>query len=329
MRVLVLDVGNSNMKCAVFSTDGQSAVPVVTEVLETSRGNPWDMVDKARNMITRATAYEPDIGIVTAFGDAFVDISGKVPRYVFADEPAVRYVGGYEFTGMPAGMAITGIRSLRKKHHLEWTDILPVNMFVLNQLTDASEPHLWDKTQASVSGEYHLLNDDWLDSEGAMLCDPSTVVTRVKGLPLCAGGLDNAFIDIDDTSPYVIAGTWRVVGAVAPDSEEVFTHERRNHFVRGLRSATGKLHLQTVRRSVRGDASAVDTVIADLEAVGAQRGDRVRFLGGYASELAGPVNALVKCDIDVVSNPQFYQLAQAAKFVYARHANTRVEGLVA
>ena len=329
MRVLVVDIGNSNMKCAVFLIDGQSAVPVVTEVLETSRGNPWDMVDKARNMITRATAYEPDIGIVTAFGDAFIDISGKVPRYVFADEPAVRYVGGYEFTGLPAGMAITGIRSLRKKHHLEWTDILPVNMFVLNQLTDASEPHLWDKTQASVSGEYHLLNDNWVESGSAMLCEPSTVVTRFNGLPLCAGGLDNAFIDIDDTSPYVIAGTWRVVGAVAPDSKGVFTEEQQRRDIRGLRSATGRLHLQTVRRSVKGDTTAVDAVIADLEAVGAQRGDRVRFLGGYGAELARAVGSQVSCDIHIVPNPRFYQLAQTAKYVYARHKNTQVEELVA
>ena len=327
MRVLVLDIGNSNMKCAVFSTDGKSSDPVATEVLETSRGLPWDMVDKARNMIMRATAYEPDIGIVTAFGDAFIDIAHPVPRYVFADEPAVRYVGGYEFTGLPAGMEITGIRSLRKKHHLAWTNILPVNMFVLNQLTDASEPHQWDRTQASVSGEYHLLNDDWVEPGHTMLCDSSDIVTRFKGLPLCAGGLDNAFIDIDDMSPYVIAGTWRVIGAVAPDNE-IFTHEHRRHFVRGLRSATGKLHLQTVRRSQQAEIPAV---LADLDAVGANPG-RVRFMGGYGDELAVDTSiaaSVAGYEVEVVPNPRFYQLAQAAKFVYARHVNTRVEELVA
>lgn len=341
MRVLVLDIGNSNMKCAVYPTDDIDEHFVEPEILPTSRGLPWDMVDKARNMIKRAMREKPDIGIVTAFGDAFINISEKVPRYVFADEPAVGIIGGYEFNGWPRHIEITGIRSLRRKHRLAWQDILPVNMFVLNQLTDASEPHVWDKTQASVSGEYHLMNDIWVDTaDSVMLCEPSTIVTRFNGLPICAGGLDNAFIDIDDTSPYVIAGTWRVVGRVVENPEGHFTNTRNSGGVRWLRSATGKLHMQTVRRSgeppmpkirARGevtphlDAQAAAMTYADLDMLGVTADACVRVFGGYGRRLADAMRVYAPDrGVRVPYQHVSYQLRQVAKYVHSVHANREV-----
>ena len=329
MKVLVLDVGNSNLKCAVFKTNGTESRALGSEVLPTPRGHVWDMIDTARNMIGRAVkTHDPLVGIVLAFGDAFINCADKVPRYIFADEPTptvslATLTGPYSITGWPCDIEITGIHNLRYKHDLHWNQILPVNIFTINQLFNGTKPRFWDKTQASVSGEYNLADDNWLGDNNLPIREPSYLVDNpLLPIPFCIGGLDNAFIDVDDTTPYVIGGTWLVTGCVTDAPQTAFTGVRELYGVRGLRSATGNIHMQTVRRSSENRGS-VDTAIEDLKVMGVEPDVPIRLIGGYANELAAKFkerdsNLLVH----VPADPALYQLSQAAKYVYRAHADS-------
>ena len=326
MRVLVLDIGNSNVKCAVFDTDGTL---IWSEMRPTYRGAPWDMVDQCHGRIHNAVSHAPDIGIVTAFGDAFVRTNEKIPRFVFADEPAelpASAVRQYALNGWPENMEISGIRSLRAKHDIGWEDILPVNTFVLGEL-DRRAARVWDKTQASVSGEFNLAEDTWSWPVPVGLCESSHIIAHIAGIPFCAGGLDNAFIDLDDTSPYLIAGTWVVAGRVVQSPTLAdFTEARAARGVRWLRSATGNLHMQTVRHSVRPtdvthavfDDFAQD-IFDDFDVMGVHVDWSIRVMGGYADDLAERISRETGRICSVRSEPDFYQLRHAAKFVSEAH----------
>ena len=288
-NILILDIGNSNSKCYIFDVNqcGRrfDASIIHEEHQETNRGHPWDLVDTVQNMMIRAIeVHKPDYGMVTAFGDAFVyydPANNGRPRFVFADEEAKPQGLDYTFAGFPTGkIDITGVRSLRLKHGCEDEHIVPVNIAIARELGGNSNWNKWDITQASASGDYSL-RDDF-----SMTCQPHDEVGMFKGVPVLAGGLDNAFLDTTNESPYIVAGTWLVVSTIKKEFEP--TETRRKHGIRWLISGNGRYLAQTVRRSQRPLTQKLGRdILSDFQAMG-YGGDtyqKIRVLGSYSKDL--------------------------------------------
>ncbi len=287
-KILILDIGNSKTKCYVFGIKSESeVVEVHAEVKSTNRGHPWDLVDTCRNMILSATkTHQPQYGMITAFGDAFVYYdpeNNSRPRFVFADEavetPKINSYGRY---GFPTGnISITGVTSLRKKHGAEWKNIVPVNIAIGAALCNEDDFRSWDFTQASASGDFNFF-----DRTELLTCKPYDWIGHFSGMPILAGGLDNAFLDTIEQTPYIVAGTWLVVSAIRETFDP--TADRRRGGVRWLLSGEGRYLAQTVRRSQRPLTDGVaQRIIDDLELMmdSDEIPRQIRVFGAYSKEL--------------------------------------------
>ena len=295
MKVLVLDIGNSKTKCYVFSVESELKVTVIhNEIRLTNRGHPWDLIDTCRNMVHSAVkAHQPDAGMITAFGDAFVYYDPEnngMPRFVFADESAESSRRAYQSFGFPAGdIEITGVHSLRLKHAAEWNNIVPVNVAIGAALCKEEDSfRSWDFTQASASGDFNFLS-----KTGVPVCNPYDIIGCFEGMPILAGGLDNAFLDTVEQTPYIVAGTWLVVSTIHDDFKP--TETQRQHGVRWLVSGNGRYLAQTVRRSERPlSPNLPDQILADFQAMGIGGGEpqKIRVLGSYSKELSKKLNTV-------------------------------------
>ena len=126
MKILILDVGNSKCKVYVFDMHLQAIyadkAQCIYEITRpTPRSSPTELIDTCRTLVSNAIgACSPDVGMVTAFGDAFIDIKFEhhqfVHKFVFADEPAPDLPPyAYARTGFAEGTQLTSIRRLRKE----------------------------------------------------------------------------------------------------------------------------------------------------------------------------------------------------------------------
>ena len=341
MNILILDIGNSKTKCHVFDVQSETnATEIYTEVQDTNRGQPWDLADTARVMLIRAIkSHKPDVGMITAFGDAFVEYRPSVnhrPRFVFADEevPFVKPFD-YQFAGFPDGnIEITGVHALRIKHQAKWENIVPVNVFVGAELCRKEGWRNWDVTQASATGDYNILSQNWL-STGIPVCQPYDEIGIFKDtpisvrtalafqeMPLLAGGLDNAFLDTSESTPYIVAGTWLVVSTIHDEFRP--TETQRQHGVRWFVSGNGRYLAQTVRRSERPlTDQRVHDILSDFQAMGLGGGEyqKIRVLGSYSKELAKKLNAVATENyFDFQFQDYGEQHRQAAIYVYQRKA---------
>ena len=344
MNILILDIGNTNTKCYVFDVEQvntepkHSATPIYEEHQRTNRGQPWDLVDTTRNMLIRAIkSQKPDIGMITAFGDAFVEYRPSVnhrPRFVFADEevPFVKPLD-YQIAGFPDGnIEITGVHALRIKHQAKWENIIPVNVYVGAELCRKEGWRNWDITQASATGDYNIPNGDWI-SGGIPVCQPYDQIGIFKDnpisvrtapafqeMPLLAGGLDNAFLDTTEQTPYIVAGTWLVVSTIHDDFNP--TETQRQHGVRWFVSGNGRYLAQTVRRSTRPLSQELpQQIFSDLQAMGLGGGDyqKIRVLGSYSKELVKKLNAVaVENYFDFQFQDYGEQHKQAAIYVHKK-----------
>ena len=320
-NILVLDIGNSNTKCFVYHVervsqkpnDKISATKIYEKIEPTPRGHLWDLCDIVKNMFDAAIRiHAPKYGIVVGFGDAFVHYdpaeNGR-PQYVFADEPVEDYEldTDYSTVGFPTGaIEITGVRSLRAKHRAEWTDIVPINIAIGREVGGNSSWRAWDITQASATGEYNLVAKEWFNKDGIEPCQPHDEVGMYKGMSILAGGLDNAFLDTTETTPYIVAGTWLVVSTVY----DVFdpTDTQRKQGVRWFLSGNGNYLAQTVRRSIKPiPVELSESIISDLQAMSGRlpsynsgETQKIRCCGGYSKELVRKLNS--------VSNEQYMNL---------------------
>lgn len=305
-NILILDVGNSNTKCFVYHVDRTYSAPYGTyavtclyeDVQKTNRGHPWDLSDTCRNMLSRAIqAHQPRYGTITAFGDAFVyydpENNGR-PRFVFADEKVDDYEldRDYAHVGFPTGnIEITGVRALRAKHRAEWKHIVPVNIALGRELGGNANWWRWDLTQASATGEYNLRADEWFNKGGFAPCQPHDEVGMFKCMSLLAGGLDNAFVDTTEHTPYIIAGTWLVVSTVHDEFRP--TETRRKHGIRWFLSGNGRYLAQTVRRSKRPIPPELpEQILGDLQmmGLGGEKYQKIRVIGVYSKELCAKLN---------------------------------------
>lgn len=354
-NILVLDVGNSNTKCFIYQVDriggaprgvNYEATPIYEDRERTNRGHPWDLVDTCRCLLARAIkAHAPKYGMLTAFGDAFVYYDpnqNKRPRFVFADESVPDDLKDdlgidYETAGFPTGtIEITGVRALRTKHKAAWESIVPVNVFLGAELCRkegwrVGKPNpYWDITQASATGDYNIPNGDWV-SDGIPVCQPSDEIGVFKDHPiavrtapafremtLLTGGLDNAFLDTTEQTPYIIAGTWLVVSTIHDEFRP--TETQRQHGVRWFISGNGRYLAQTVRRSVKPiSVELPEQIFADLQTMGIGGGDyqKIRVTGAYAKELTAKLN---RFSTENYFNFQFTdhgeQFKQSAIYVY-------------
>ena len=307
MKILVLDIGNSKTKCYVFEVDNPYGLPIPKEVnlldesyQDTNRGHPWDMADDIRVMLNTAIAENgtPDYGIITAFGDAFVHYdpanNGR-PRFVFADEFApLPSESLYHQAGFPEGnIEITGVRALRLKHLADWKDILPVNVAMGRELGGNACWWHWDLTQASATGAYHQTIREWLDNNSLSVCQSHSEIGIFKNMPLLAGGMDNAFLDTSEQTPYIVAGTWLVVSTIHDTFEP--TETRRKHGIRWFISANGRYLAQTVRRSARPLTDEwVHQVFSDFQAmgIGGESYQKIRVFGAYSKDLCRKLNEI-------------------------------------
>ena len=341
-NILVFDIGNTYSKCFIYevsepNSDGTQYQTqcLYQEVCRTNRGHPWDLVDTCRNMIIRAMdACEGNIpkhGIFTAFGDAFVYYDPKNnrrPRFVFADEPVpddIRYELDidYQTSGFPTGnIEITGVRALRAKHKAAWKSIVPVNVAIGREVGGNANWWHWDTTQASATGECDLRAYEWFNKDGIVTCRPYDEVGMFRCMSILAGGLDNAFIDTTEQTPYIVAGTWLVVSTIHDEFRP--TETQRQHGVRWFVSGNGRYLAQTVRRSERPlTDQRVHDILSDFQAMGLGGGEyqKIRVLGSYSKELAKKLNAVAAENyFDFQFQDEGEQHRQTAIYVYQRKA---------
>ena len=358
MKVLILDVGNSKCKVYVFDVrlqaiDADKAACISEITRPTPRSCPTELINSCRTLVSNAIGdHSPDVGMVTAFGDAFIDTKPRAHKFVFADEPAPDLPPyAYVRTGFAAGTQLTSIRKLRQKHKAKYNHILPPNLYIVTQLTGNKAWKEWDWVQASISGEYDLVKDQWIVEGAPSVCDPCREVGSFEGMPLLAGGLDNAFINTASLQPYVIAGTWLVLGQ--PYKTFCPTREQEKSGIRWVLDGNRLYNAQRVRKVSNPITDrAVSQVIDDLRVTGAvptktaERLEKswggkgtdlaykwgenpVRVFGGYAAEL---IEKLVRLDSDyaftLVGPPNrsdLYQHQQSALYV-ARHYRPSVDG---
>lgn len=275
MKVLILDVGNSKCKVYVFDMHLQAvyadkAQCVYERTRPTPRSSPRELINTCRTLVSNAIgAYSPDVGMVTTFGDSFIDTLYEYHKIVFADESASDLPPyAYARTGFAEGTQLTSIRRLRKKHKTEYHRILPPNLYVSTQLTDNKRWKQWDWVQASVSGEYDLAKDQWIVEDALPVRPPYSIVGYFEGMPLLAGGMDNAFINNDSMQPYVIAGTWLVLGQ--PFKEFRPTQEQEKAGIRWVLDGNRLYNAQRVRKvSNPITDEEVQHIIEDLRLTGA------------------------------------------------------------
>ena len=338
-NILILDIGNSKTKCYIFDIDVtrkyyQTCDCIYEKSVATPRKHPWDLLDTCRDLLIKAIdTCAPDAGMVTAFGDAFILKSKK--RSAFADEPAPQLLEyAYHIDGWPRDIQLSGIRALKTKHQSQWEDMYSPNGWVTSQLCGKpnDDPwHAWDITQASVSGCFNLQSQKWIDIDTTTPKDmvqqkyqyshhkhpyyknapniipSSKKVGTFQGMPLLAGGMDNAFVDTSNPDPYIVAGTWLVIGCLAKTDKKgkpckkEWTQKRRDAGVRWLISGNGNYHKQIVRKvSNPITEDEMQQALKDLEVLGVEptlTGNRpeskkwftparVRVFGGYAQMLA-------------------------------------------
>lgn len=365
MKVLVLDIGNSKTKCFVFDIDVsrkyyQQIDCIHEDWVQTPRGHPWDLTDVCRVLMSQAIgAYQPDAAMITSFGDAFVLRSKR--QFVHADEPADPIQGKYHRDGWPENIQITGIRALRAKHAAQWSDMHTINGWVAKELCHRAgdDPHhAWDQTHASVSGCYDLRKQKWLYEDAPVVIPSHKVVGKFEGVPILAGGMDNGFLDTANEDPYIIAGTWLVMGAKAKTDAhgKVLRSEWSNTFsaqgVRWIITGNGNYHKQFVKKvSNPITTHEIDQIFTDLEVLGVypswtrndpntggeirvKKGEGwwtpapVRVLGGYGEFLVKKL-----CEISnkfrfytcsqTPSRSELYQQECSALFVY-KHLNESI-----
>ena len=356
MKVLILDVGNSKCKAYVFDIHLQAiyadkAQCVYETTRPTPRNHPTELINTCRTLVSNAIGdYSPDVGMVTTFGDAFIDIKPKHHKFVFADEPAPHLPPyAYTRTGFAEGTQLTSIRRLRQKYKgTKYHHILPPNLYVATQLTGNKGWKQWDWVQASVSGEYDLVKNQWIVEDVLPVCPPYRVIGYFEGMPLLAGGMDNAFINNEAMQPYVIAGTWLVLG----QSFKAFspTVEQEKAGVRWVLDGNRRYNAQRVRKVSNPITDGeVSQIIDDLRLTGvvptktqkhvtaSWRGKRenfeyrwsenaVRVFGGYAAEL---IEKLINLNSDYVfslvgppDRSDLYQHQQSALYVARNYSPT-------
>ena len=356
MRVLILDVGNSKCKVYVFDMQLQAIyadkAQCVYEITRpTPRSSPKELVNTCRTLVSNAIGdHSPDVGMVTAFGDAFIDTMYEYHKFVFADEPAPDLPPyAYARTGFAEGTQLTSIRRLRKKYKgTKYDHILPPNLYVATQLTGNTDWKQWDWVQAAISGEYDLVKDQWIVEDAFPVCAPCRVVGYFEGMPLLAGGLDNAFINNDSMQPYVIAGTWLVLGQ--PFKEFRPTQEQEKAGIRWVLDGNRLYNAQRVRKVSNPITDAeVSQIIDDLCLTGAvptktpvltakswggkdadleyKWGENpVRVFGGYAAELIEKLTDLnADYAFSLVGPPDrsdLYQHQQSALYVASHYSPT-------
>lgn len=351
MKVLILDIGNSKCKVYVFDTYLQAKYADKAQcVYECSTATPRlstvDLIDACSTLMSNAiNDCSPDIGMVTSFGDAFIKTKKDPHEFVFADESAEElYPYAYSVTGFSEGTQLTGIRRLRRKHNEEWEDILPINLYIASQLARNKSWNCWDWVQAAISGEYDIKENKWVNpfAKGAIICSPANIVGSFNGMPICAGGMDNAFINNESTQPYVIAGTWLVLGQ--PFKKFMPTHEQEKSGVRWVLDGNRYYNAQRVRKvSNPITDSEVERIVEDLKIVGTEPTkttklivdyvpwsiynkqkqkwgtNAVRVFGGYADELVEKLEMLnSEYAFTLVGPPErsdLYQHQQSALYV--------------
>lgn len=325
MNIIIVDIGNSKVKCNAIKVNpttkyGNRFELLYSESKPTPRKDPYDLINTVRDLIRIVNTFTPpiDVGMITAFGDAFIHYrqGERFPYYVFADEPADKGIPyAYSLSGFPTDIELSSVRALKSKHNAEWANMFSPNNWVANQLTekpDKNPENAWDITQSSITGIYNLWKDKWIHTGFTSPPPPpipsQKIIGHIEDIPFMAGGLDNAFVDSEDSDPYIVAGTWLVIGNVfeAHDSK-AFTTDRKNT-VRWLISGNRNYHAQVVRK-VNNPITEVEKkqIIADLLLLGldtyleddkdgfTQRiTPRVKVFGGYGEALAEDLQALTR-----------------------------------
>lgn len=368
MKVLILDIGNSKTKCYVFEIDTNRKYYQTVDCIHeascpTPRKHPHDLLDTCRRMMFNAICeYSPDAGIVTSYGDAFVLKHER--RFVQADDPAPNAVKiDYHLNGWPENIQLTGLHNLKKKHASRWRDMYSINGWVTSQLCGkaSDDPwHAWDITQASVSGCYNLQSQKWMIEDagekpsasqrfpcqyaGAPNIIPSSKkVGNFEGMPILAGGMDNAFLDTLNPDPYIIAGTWLVMGCIAKTDKHgkplksEWSNARKQGGVRWLISGNGNYHKQIVKKVSNPITEAeMAQALKDLTLLGVEgkrkrshykqgkgwfEPARVRILGGYGETLYEDLDQLTNTfsfytPSHTPHRADLYQHECSAMFVY-------------
>ena len=242
-KILVLDIGDQNTKSIVFEIKDQ--IPLIFDLIHqesvpTTFGHPWDLADTCRVLIENAINYSPNVAIITSWGDGYVEATPKSNRFVTCDEPAKKptirtYTDQQDYIeyGFPYSpdMKLTSVYSKMQKHHSIWSSMLPPNVYVASAVLNRGGWTVWDETQASITGCYHLTTRKWANpidgesphpfcpdhkldlpypdgldarcksnsgswamNDGFRVCKPSHILGRYKELPIMIGGLNNAFL---------------------------------------------------------------------------------------------------------------------------------------
>ena len=338
MNILIIDIGNSKTKCYVFGVASRKYTERCQLLYEdsrpTPRKHPWDLSDIVRGLIFRALKEVPaELGMVTAYGDAFVHRKcekgelREIPYFVQADEPAPDVMAhGYHINGFPRDGQLTGIRALKAKHEAIWQDMHSINGWILYELSERNFDNRWDITQASISGLFNLKEQRWIHEEpGIQKHVPSSrCVGMIQGVPFLAGGLDNGFVDTVDGRPYVIAGTWLVLGNVFDGYDVSEFTDARRRVARWVISGNGKYHAQVVRR-VSNPITDLERqqVLDDLRMLGA--GKDVKVFGGYGAELADTLRKIATEDfrfstVGPSGRSDLYQHQMSALYAYNTNA---------
>ena len=265
MRILVVDIGNTNIKSTLFENQSFQFVSVVK-----TPGSALEMLKEAKKMID-TLSIPIDVILPLSFGDSLMYRDSKDQIQIV--KPLDMSIGAsvnYMQTGYPEKLA--GIHQIYRHRKDIGTDFAPVSNFWASWLTE-TEIIGWDFTHASNSGMWDQKKQHLFVSD-TQIYPPSRQVGNYKSARVLLGGHDIAFID-EDT--YLQTGTWLIASKrcrkYTPNIEERCR-------VRWLRDAKGNLCKQL---SLLYDKQHIDLHLQQIIAFLGKR-CKITITGRYADE---------------------------------------------
>ena len=275
MKILVLDIGNSNTKCGIYQVSEKcvdtlhfKSVPTPDTALE--------MLQAGKSLIDDVL-HLTDVIIPTSFGDSlmYTDLESEAqiikPLDMYPNVSVPPYaVTGYPVTKLPGICRL--YKTIARKQHKG--AILPVSTYFAGWLCGSSL-NPWDITHASNSGMW-TQKQQQLISVNLTIVHPDHTVGVYRGAKIMIGGHDIAFIDEDC---YVHCGTWIIVSKRVHHFFPVPYEEKT---VRWLRDAYDQLCRQISFVAPAQIDTATYNKIAGF--LGAKR--NVTVVGAYAPDMA-------------------------------------------
>ena len=350
MLIMVIDIGNSNLKIHIWRM-GRSPSLIYDHVTPTSPrfADNLEVIDNAfKNR-------EADGYIVLSMSDSIIyETATGEPIRLQHNEPSHPYFRGdlpsYVECGLPRANPLGGMLNqvsmvkhlLRSEHGFRKNPkrILPVSTYVATHLAKHLEFNQWDITHATNSGFFnsqrvnptddrfplagwHKCVDDIIEDE---LLNPSILPSHHRiGNKVFIGGHDSTFANAMDvpygTKPYISCGTWLTVSR-----ETAVSRNWKDDGTRNIAAPNGAMLNQLC---VPSDRHSTNKAIAHIKKHFTKYSASIRIFGAYAKTVFNEFDQLrlglevpgrdtnlgILNNIDFELMPKNYLSLTAARFV--------------